>query len=415
MSERHCFTDRYVKGVRPAPEGVRLEIYDTIVPSLMLRVTPSGAKSYAVNARWAGKAGKRTIGATKRVSLKEARETARAWLELAQQGKDPAELTRKAREADALTFGAVMEEFIKRHVSRLRKARDMEREIRKELMPRFAKRPVSAITRKDITKMLREIRDRGAVFQAHHVFGHARKFYSWAMAQEDEFDVQASPCAGINPKELIGEKRHRERELDDAEIRAVWKAAERMGYPVGSVWRLLMLTACRKTEVAGAMWSEFDNKLWTIPPERFKTGKTHIVPLSDDALGLLEQLPRWDAGDYLFSTTGGVKPVNGFSKAKSRLDELAAEELGRELEPWVTHDIRRTVRTRLSQLKIEERVAEKVLGHEKKGITKVYDRWEFLDERREALEAWAHKLRTIIEPPPPGKVLDIEEGRRARA
>jgi integrase len=415
MSERHCFTDRYVKGVRPAPEGVRLEIYDTIVPSLMLRVTPSGAKSYAVNARWAGKAGKRTIGTTKRVSLKEARETARAWLELAQQGKDPAELTRKARETDALTFGAVMEEFIKRHVSRLRKAGDMEREIRKELMPRFAKRPVSAITRKDITRMLREIRDRGAIFQAHHVFGHARKFYSWAMAQEDEFDVQASPCAGINPKELIGEKRHRERELDDAEIRAVWKAAERMGYPMGSVWRLLMLTACRKTEVAGAMWSEFDNTLWTIPPKRFKTGKTHIVPLSDDTLGLLEQLPRWDAGDYLFSTTGGVKPVNGFSKAKSRLDELAAEELGRELEPWVTHDIRRTVRTRLSQLKIEERVAEKVLGHEKKGITKVYDRWEFLDERRQALAAWAHKLRNIIEQPPPGKVLDIKEGRRARA
>ena len=77
-----------------------------------------------------------------------------------------------------------MEEFIKRHVAKLRKAKDMEREIRKELMPRFGRRPVALITRKDITKMLREIRDRGAVFQAHHVFGHVRKFYSWAMAQE---------------------------------------------------------------------------------------------------------------------------------------------------------------------------------------------------------------------------------------
>ena len=86
---------------------------------------------------------------------------------------------------------------------------------------------------------------------------------------------------------------------------------------------------------------------------------------------------------------------------------MAAVELGNELVPWVTHDIRRTVRTRLSQLKVEERVAEKVLGHEKKGIAKVYDRWEFLDERRDALEAWARKLHTIVEPPPPGKVLDI--------
>ena len=104
--------------------------------------------------------------------------------------------------------------------------------------------------------MLREIRDRGAIYQAHHVFGHVRKFYSWAMAQEDDFDVQASPCVGINPKELIGEKRHRERVLDDAELRAVWKAAGRAAYPMGHVYQLLLLTACRKSEVAGARWSD---------------------------------------------------------------------------------------------------------------------------------------------------------------
>jgi integrase len=415
MSERCCFTDRYVKGVKPAPKGERREIYDTIVPGLMLRVTDKGAKSFAVNARWAGKAGKRTIGPVKRVSLKEARATARKWLELAQEGKDPAELVRQAREAEALTFGAVMEEFIKRHVSKLRKAKDMEREIRKELMPRFGRRPVSSITRKDITKMLREIRDRGAVFQAHHVFGHVRKFYSWAMAQEDEFDVQASPCAGINADELIGERGHRQRVLSDAEIRAVWKAATKMAYPVGTLYRMLLLTGQRKTEVAGARWREFDGKLWTIPSERFKSDKVHLVPLSADVLELLEQLPRWTQGDHLFSTTDGAKPVNGFSKAKSRLDELMAEELGRELEPWVIHDLRRTVRTRLSQLKVHPEIAELVIGHNRKGLHAVYDQHEALDERREALEAWAHKLRTIIESPPPGKVHDIEEERRARA
>ena len=346
MSERCCFTDRYVKSV-PAPKGARLEVYDTIVPGLMLRVTPSGARSYAVNARWAGKAGKRTIGPVKRVSLKEARANAREWLELAQQGKDPAELVRQAREAEALTFGAVMEEFIKRHVSKLRKVKDMEREIRKELMPRFGRRPVSSITRKDITKMLREIRDRGAVFQAHHVFGHVRKFYSWAMAQEDEFDVQASPCAGINADELIGKRGYRQRVLNDAEIRAVWKAAERMAYPMGTLYRMLLLTGQRKTEVSGARWREFDGELWTIPSERFKSDKAHLVPLSADVLELLEQLPRWTGGDHLFSTTDGAKPINGFSKAKARLDELVIEELGHEPEPWQVHDIRRSVRTRL--------------------------------------------------------------------
>ena len=77
MSSRRCFTDRMVKALKPAPEGERLEIYDTIVPGLMLRVTDKGAKSYAVNARWKGKAGKRTIGSTERVNLKQARDTAR--------------------------------------------------------------------------------------------------------------------------------------------------------------------------------------------------------------------------------------------------------------------------------------------------------------------------------------------------
>ena len=169
-----------------------------------------------------------------------------------------------------------------------------------------------------------------------------------------------------------------------------------MGYPYGPLVRLLMLSGQRRGEVAEARWREFDlgGRLWSIPPERFKSNATHIVPLTGDALDLLAALPRWAGGDFLFSTDGGKKPVNGFSKSKARLDKIVG------FDGWTVHDIRRTVRTRLSALRVSEPVAEMIVGHSKKGLIRVYDQHTYLDEMREALTAWEMKLRNIISPPP---------------
>jgi integrase len=180
------------------------------------------------------------------------------------------------------------------------------------------------------------------------------------------------------------------------------------------MFKMLVLTGQRKSEVAKARWREFHfgKKIWTVPPERFKSESSHLVPLTDDVLALLQQLPRFNRGEHLFSTTSGEKPVSGFSKAKARLDrrmlrtlKALARRRGEnaakiELPPFVNHDVRRTVRTRLSALKVSERVAEMVIGHGKKGLARVYDQHEFLDEMRDALELWASHLRTIMSPPP---------------
>jgi integrase len=162
-----------------------------------------------------------------------------------------------------------------------------------------------------------------------------------------------------------------------------------------------MLTGQRKAEVAGARWREIDleRRLWTIPPERFKSDAVHVVPLADPAMALLAGLPRFAGGDYLFSSTHGRKPVNGFSNAKIVLEQRLAEALGAEPERWVLHDIRRTVRTRLSGLRVPDPVAEMVIGHARKGLARVYDQHQYLDEMREALDAWAMRLRSIVEPP----------------
>jgi hypothetical protein len=124
----------------------------------------------------------------------------------------------------------------------------------------------------------------------------------------------------------------------------------------------------------------------------------------------LDTLPRWKAGDYLFSTDGR-KPFNGFSKSKERLDAqmlLSWRALGRVQgierdaldEGWTHHDIRRTVRTRLSALRVPEQVAELVIGHAKRGLARIYDQHEFIDEMREALAAWNTLLASIVSPPP---------------
>ena len=123
-------------------------------------------------------------------------------------------------------------------------------------------------------------------------------------------------------------------------------------------------------------------------------------------------LSRWASGDFLFSSTGGKTPVNGFSKAKQRLDSHMLRSLRAmarmrgddprsvRLEPFVLHDLRRTVRTRLSSLRVVDAVSEMVIGHGRKGIQRVYDQHQYLPEMKEALDAWAARLKSLVEPPP---------------
>ncbi len=139
-------------------------------------------------------------------------------------------------------------------------------------------------------------------------------------------------------------------------------------------------------------WQEVDfgRRLWTIPAERMKGDRAHEVPLSPDALALLKSLPRFNAGDFVFSTTSGAKPVNGFSKAKERLDKLSG------VTGWKFHDLRRTMRTHLSALPVQDMVRELVIAHAKPGLHKVYDRHSYEAEKRECLELWEARLRDVV-------------------
>jgi integrase len=395
-------TTRSVETSKPGSE-----IRDSEVRGLRLRTSPKGLRTFVFVTRYPGQqhASRRSLTAT---TLKAARDEAAEWKRLVRHGIDPyAEERRKVQETirkHTNTFASAAKGHIAEiHRRKQRKASEVEHQIRKELISKWGERPISDITRQDVIELIQAIRDRPAPYYAFNVLGYCRLIFNWAI---DGGLLEASPCDRIRPAKLMGERKPRQRVLSDDEIRAFWLATEKLGYPLGSNYQMLLLTGQRKSEVSKARWRELDlgQRLWTVPPERFKSDSSHLVPLTSYVVALLETLPRFKSGDHLFSFTHGTTPMTGHSAAKERLDKLMLAELRKKkpaatLAPFVIHDLRRTVRTRLSALRVSDTVSEMVIGHGRRGLQRVYDQHKFVDEMREALDAWNMRLRAIVEPP----------------
>jgi integrase len=449
---RRRLTATFIEGLPPAPPGRQIDVMDTEVAKLAVRISDRGRKSFVLYTRFPGSSAptRRRLGDPQIMSVADARARARQWLALIADGKDPSEEADKARqqEADrkAVTFESVAWEFLKRQVigaaefdrlsalareqhpdrpladalaltirdprnrarPRMRKAPVYTKQIARELIAPWGKKPITDIRRADVLDMLDGLVERGSPYSAHNVLGLARRLFNWAIVR-GAYGIEHSPCDRLKPKDAIGSaKLSRNRVLTDAEIATFWRAAGALGYPWGPCFQLLLLLGQRRSEIAEARWSEIDlaNKLWTIPAERMKTGLAHTVPLPDDAVAILQSLPRFKSGDHVFSSiTGhgggafGRFPITGFGKAKDRLDAAIKQTLP-DLKPFVTHDLRRTMRTRLSGLPIEDVVREAMIAHTRKGIAAIYDLHRYDDEKRNGFALWAARLRSIVAPPP---------------
>jgi integrase len=417
-----ALTDRKIQSLKP--RSAPYIVPDLQVPGHGVRVMPSGHRSFVLNTRYPGSSNPspRALGSYGALTLEQSREKARQWRNLIKRGIDPQIHEERQRQTalrkQRTTFTAVAEDFIKDKLPAERKGREVELEIRREFLPQWGNRPVTEITALDVRNVVKAVKDRGAPYQAHNLLVLARRLFSWAIDQH-VYGLESSPCDRLKPKAIIGKKESRTRVFTDDEWRALWRATRRLGYPYGPLFRMLALTGQRKSEVAEARWSEFDlaRKLWTIPAERMKASAAHIVPLTDDVLAILKSLPRFKRGDHVFSTTFGKKPVNGFSKAKQRLDRrmlcswrAIARARGEdrrkaEIEPFVIHDVRRSVRTGLSALPVPDLVRELVIAHTKPGLHKVYDQFSYSEEKRQALTAWELRLRSIVTPPKSDNVI----------
>ncbi len=390
-------TDRMLRAMKPAGAGTRKMIWDSAVPSFGVRVTDKGQVTFVIMRRLHGRLLRRTLGQYPVMSLAEGRAAALEALRDIARGIDPRERQAAQRHEEeqrrAHTFAAVAEEFIVRHVRKLRSGANMEAAIRRELIERWGARPGSDISRRDVVELIEEISDSGRLAAARKTFAHVSKFFSWAIAR-GIYGLDVSPCAGVKPGSLLGAAAARQRVLSESEIKSLWEATEGLGYPAAPFIRLLLLTGQRLREVAEMSWDEVDIEkgIWTIPASRMKGGIAHEVPLPQAAIGILKSLPRW-TGPHVFSTTGGRRPISGFSKIKARLDAAMPGT-----EAWRFHDLRRTMRTGLGGLPVPSNVAELCIGHVQPGMHRVYDRHSYRDEKRRAFELWASRVEEIAEP-----------------
>ena len=308
-----------------APTTGRIEIRDSESP-LVFRLTSKGVRTLTVRTRLKGKQVRFTYPhAARTENLEDARKWAHTMLDKCQAGIDPRDEERAAqREIEAsekLRLENVVDVFIDRHCKKNKSWRDTQAIFRLYVLPRWENRLITEITRADVASLLDGVEDRTSIYRTNRVLAAIRKLFNWAMSRGM---IEHSP---VGPGMARAGERSRERYLNPQEIRAVWKAAEALGYPSGTLVQLLLVTGQRRDEVAGMRWDEIDEneRLWTLAQGRTKAGRAQFVPLSDLALELISYVPA--LGDYVL-TTRGDRPVSGFAKWKKQLDETMQRAAG---------------------------------------------------------------------------------------
>lgn len=380
-------------------------VFDDAVPGLAIRISASGKKTFLAQYTIAGEKRRVPIGRWGAVTLKQARLAARGILGDVAKGEDVARTRTAARRhakveaaANKITLAALLEQWdslaLAQH--RLSYRKEAVRAI-KAAFPTFLERRADALTRDDALEALEALRKAGKATMAGRTLAYSRACYTWAQRRGK---VAENPFLGLPvPSGTIS----RDRVLTTEELGFIWAACGELGWPFGPLHRLLILTAQRRDEVAGMGWSEVspDGQTWTIPKERSKNGRAHVVHLAPAARAILAELPRFAGSDLVF-TTNGRTSVSGFSRAKEKLDEIAgrlgaeaAARDGREFAPmpgWRVHDFRRTAVTWMASNGVAPHVADRILNHVRgtiSGVAAVYQRAEFLVERKAALDAWA--------------------------
>jgi integrase len=397
---KRMLTDRLIRSLTPTE---RIEIADAIVPGLALRVSPT-SKTFVLIHRYPGSRNptRRSLGRYGAITLQDARLKARQWLEMIDHGKDPAIELERERLAEARkradNFEAVAKAFLEQKVSQERRRYDVEYTLRR-FIKAWGNRPIVDIERRDVRLLIEPVATHSP-YMARNMLVVIKRLFSWVV-RKDIYGLEASPCEQLKAKDIVGILKPRQRVLSEDELRALHRVASEMPYPHGPLLLMLLYTGQRHMDCAGATWSEIslERKEWIIPAGRFKSEVSHLVPLSSAVVELLCKLPHIAGSDRLFPLPRGIvnRPL---AHLRSRMLEILRERNPEAtLERFTVHDIRRTMRTRLTQLRIQTEVAEAVIGHGKRGLERHYNLYEYQTEKAHALELWASWLRNLVEPP----------------
>ena len=395
-------TDKRIKAIRPPKTG-RLEIWDAKETGLILRISASGTKTWALqfktneyDAKGRRKTRKMKLGDYGGgVGLKEARVRAKRALTEIDDGIDPAEIRFEEKAAaieagkrrNAATIAEAVEAFAALTATDPSTWKRIERPriLRRELSDHHGRKGVGSVTVAHLKSHQKKIHDRPAPVMANRFAAAARVFFKWAA---DEYGVE-NPATELG---LITDERQieRDRYLSIDELRAIWTACSALSPVSRDFVRVLMLTPQRRNAVVQMRFSQIDvNGNWTIPRTQ-KKSKSHaqVLPLSRVAQAIIDER-RGQSGRYVFSSgRAGDAPLQAPSKIKRQIDS----EIGDEIAPWRFHDFRRSFSTWAASAGIAQPVTRKILDHgqgRRDRLDAIYNRFEYLDEQRSALNEYA--------------------------
>jgi integrase len=384
VAQKTKLTIRTIEAIEPTTKDV--VVWDAEVTGFAIKVTPRGKRSYFLFYRAADHTQRKPkIGDYPAVKPEKARDIARDMLTEVRKGNDPS-LARQSKRASR-GEGTLRELFdaYKTHKRKdgRRSIGEIERIFEHDILPELGKRKPEEISTQDVSKLVNKIAARSPSV-AWAVRRQLSAFYSWAIPQLSAGASNPVTHASRPPK-----VKARERVLTDDELKMLWTVLENEREPWRTGLRLLILTGQRREEVLSADWSEFNlpKKIWTIPADRAKNGRAHVVPLSAPVLELLKALP---------SRTGRLFP-DGTGTAGNAAKRI--REAMEEVPEFRWHDLRRTVATGLQQLKVRWEVTEAVLNHvsgSQAGIAGIYQRHDWAEEKRDALNRWGAQVRSIV-------------------
>lgn len=384
MTEKRKFTDQWLKALKA--DALRERHFgDSSCKGLSLKVTKKGVRSFSYTFRLGSKTGRVTLGCYPDVALAEARSQVEDLRKLVSSGIDPRNVKAIEKADQERTVDEMVTLFLERYAKPKNKSwRQAESNLRLYLVTEHGSQPVKQIRRRDIHAILDELIKTNRGPTANRALAHMKKFFSWLVERDY---LEHSPADHI--KKPYSEK-PRDRVLSDEEIKAIWNASEFLTKPYRSWLKLSLLCGQREMETAAMRWSRIEDDLWYLSSNDTKNKRENVLPLSRQARSLIEALDITE-NDFLF-TSGriGDKPINGFSKAKKQIDKLSG------VTDWRFHDLRASVATNLGKLGCDRFTIKLILNHKDTGITAVYDRYTYLEQKERALQKWADKLYEII-------------------
>ena len=384
---------------RLQPKGRPFQVADG--NGLYVEVQPTGKKVWRMQYRIGGRDGKKekiTLGEYPAFALVEARRWRDECRAKIVRGQSPAHEKQAekaaAAEAEKDTVRAFAEGWFADVVNRTNsEPRNIRRILNKDVFPAIGDKLVAEVRIEDVLKVTDAIKARGADHMALQTRNAMKRLFAYAIARGK---TQFNPAAAIEAR-FIATARSRDVALSSQEIgrllRGIYQSSVKRQHKLAL--HLLILCMVRKSELLEARWEEidFDKAEWSIPAERMKKDKPHLVPLSTQALAMFEELRVLSSGsEWVLPSRGSLrKPI-----AKTTLNNVV-RSLDLEVRDFVIHDFRRTASTHLHEAGFNSDWVEKALAHEQKGVRGVYNRAEYLSQRREMLQWWGNFVDAQIE------------------